>query len=148
MKSKLFYFVFTIAVSASAQVPKAELHSVQFEKTECITDSQRQEVRQQITLNKQQILQNNPNAFQHKGGSPLFIFPIRAKAGFNDYGYYSVNNYVDHNPTPNGNLLDFECGQRTYDWGNGNHEGTDYVLWPYPWKRMQEEIMEIVAAAP
>ncbi len=148
MKSKLFYFVFTIAVSASAQVPKAELHSVQFEKTECITDSQREEVRQQITLNKQQILQNNPNAFQHKGGSPLFIFPIRAKAGFNDYGYYSVNNYVDHNPTPNGNLLDFECGQRTYDWGNGNHEGTDYVLWPYPWKRMQEEIMEIVAAAP
>lgn len=148
MKSKLFYFAFAITIAASAQVPVGELHSVQFEKTECITDSQRQEVRQQFALNKQQILRNNPNAFQRRGGSPLFIFPIRPKAGFGEYGYYSVNNFVDHNSTPNGNLLDFECGQRTYDWGNGNHEGTDYVLWPYPWKRMQEEVMEIVAAAP
>ena len=148
MKSKLFFFAWIIAVSASAQQPKVAFHPVEFEKTECITDSQRQEVRQQNALNKQQILQNNPEAFQHKGGSPLFIFPIRPKAGFDDYGYYSVNNYVDHDLTPNGNLLDYECGQRTYDWGNGNHEGTDYVLWPYPWKRMQEQLMEVVAAAP
>ena len=148
MKSKLFFFACTIAVSASAQQPKVSFHPVEFEKTECITDSQRQEVRQQNALNKQQILQTNPNAFQHKGGSPLFIFPIRPKAGFDDYGYYTINNYVDHNLTPNGNLLDYECGQRTYDWGNGNHEGTDYVLWPYPWKRMQEQLMEVVAAAP
>lgn len=148
MKTKLCYFVFAIAFSASAQVPKAELHPVPFEKTECITDLQRQEARQQISINKQQILKNKPNAFDHKGNSPLFIIPLRAKAGFNDYGYYIINNQVDHDLTPNGNLLDYECGERTYDWGNGNHEGTDYVLWPYPWKYMQEEVMEIIAAAP
>src|SRR5690606_32862264 len=99
MKSKLFYFAFAITIAASAQVPVGELHSVQFEKTECITDSQRQEVRQQFALNKQQILRNNPNAFQRRGGSPLFIFPIRPKAGFGEYGYYSVYNFVDHNST-------------------------------------------------
>ncbi len=148
MKSKLFYFAFAIATSASAQIPKAELHPVQFEKTECITDLQRQEVRQQIAENKKHILLKNPNAFAQKGGSPLFILPIRPKAGFNDYGYYTINNQVDQDLTPNGNLLDYECGERTYDWGNGNHEGTDYVVWPYPWKHMQEEVMEIIAAAP
>src|SRR5699024_7197701 len=59
-----------------------------------------------------------------------------------------LNYQVDHNLTPNNNLLDYNCGTRTYDWVNGNHAGTDYILWPYPWKRMQENVMEIVAAAP
>lgn len=155
MKRTLFYLFVGISSAMISQnsgrlLPPSEpsFHPASIEKTECITDSQRQEVRAQIALNKQSILQKNPNAFQRGGNSPLFILPIRAKAGFNDYGYYIVNNQVDQNPTPNGNLLDYECGERTYDWVNGNHEGTDYVLWPYPWKHMQEEIMEIVAAAP
>ncbi|MCG2417703.1 T9SS type A sorting domain-containing protein [Aequorivita sp. F47161] len=155
MKTTLFYLLFgvsTVLISQnSTEILAPASHTFQpanIEKTECISDLQRQEIRQQIALNKQKILQENPNAFQHRGGSPLFIMPLRPKAGFDDYGYYIINNQVDHDLTPNGNLLDYECGERTYDWNNGNHEGTDYVLWPYPWKRMQEEIMEIVAAAP
>lgn len=155
MKTTLLYLFFGISSIMISQnsgklIPPTVpiFHPANIEKTACITDSQRQEVRRQITLNKQTILQNNPNAFQHKSAPPLFITPLRPKAGFNDYGYYIVNNQVDQNLSPNGNLLDYECGQRTYDWVNGNHEGTDYVLWPYPWKRMQEEVMEIVAAAP
>ncbi|MBT0607777.1 T9SS type A sorting domain-containing protein [Aequorivita echinoideorum] len=148
MKPKLLFLSLCCAFSAWAQTPEASFHPVSFEKTECISASQRAEVRQQIERNKLEIEKTRPNAFQHKGNHPLFIFPIQPKVGFSGYGYYSVNNYVDHNPTPNGNLLDFECGNRTYDWSNGNHEGTDYVLWPYPWKRMQEDLMEIVAAAP
>ena len=139
----------------TAQVNTTQSNDFQFsfvpaeiEKTECISDAQRQEVLQTIEKNKQAILQKNPNAFQHRGGSPLFILPIRAKASFGDYGYYIINNQVDHDLTPNGNLLDYDCGERTYDWATGNHEGTDYVLWPYPWKRMQEEVMEVIAAAP
>jgi len=155
MKAILFYFFLgfsglMISQNSGKILPHSApiLQSANIEKSECITDSQRQEVRQQIKLNKRAILQEKPNAFQQKGASPLFIMPLRAKAGFDDYGYYIINNFVDHDPAPNGSLLDYECGERTYDWGNGNHEGTDYVLWPYPWKRMQEEIMEIVAAAP
>lgn len=126
----------------------ATFHPANIAKTECITKAQRTEVRQEIARNKQIILKRHPDAFRHRGASPLFILPHRAKAGFNDYGYAIVNNQVDHDLAPNGHLLDYECGQRTYDWGNGNHEGTDYVLWPYPWRRMQEEVMEVVAAAP
>ncbi|MCB0465062.1 MAG: T9SS type A sorting domain-containing protein [Aequorivita sp.] len=154
MRSKLSILFLGISFCMFSQsstiknLPTVYFQPASFEKTECITDAQRTEVRKQIALNKQKILKTNPTAFLHRGNSPLFILPIRHKADFNDYGYYTINNQVDQDLIPNGHLLDYECGQRTYDWVNGNHEGTDYVLWPYPWKRMQEEVMEVIAAAP
>ncbi|MAO10239.1 MAG: hypothetical protein CMC07_04990 [Flavobacteriaceae bacterium] len=151
MKNQLLVFFCLIGIGALAQVnlmQPSNFTPAEIEKTECITDADRQDVRQAIAENKRQILSKNPNAFQNRGGSPLFVLPIRAKAEFDDYGYYIINNQVDHDLTPNGSLLDYECNERTYDWATGNHEGTDYVLWPYPWKRMQEEVMEVIAAAP
>lgn len=158
MKSKLFFFACTIAVSVSAQNKNVvsnygvepsqfEFHPVELEKSECITQEARQDALNAIAVNKNEILKNNPDAFKTTGSHPLFILPIRAKAGFNDYGYYTLHNQVDHNFTPNNNLEDYNCGQRTYDWASGNHGGTDYILWPYPWTKMAAEIMEIVAAA-
>lgn len=119
------------------------------EPSECISDEIRAEVKQTIAANKQEILRVRPDAFRGNGGGshPLFVLPIQAKAGFDEYGYYTLNFQVDHNLTPNNNLLDYNCGARTYDWISGNHKGTDYILWPYPWKSMDEEIMEIIAAA-
>lgn len=132
------------------QIPSTSyFHPVVLKSSECISDETRAEVRQSIAANKQQILLNNPDAFNtNRGGvHPLFILPIQAKAGFDDFGYYTVNFQVDQNLTPSDNLLDYNCAARTYDWGTGNHEGTDFILWPYPWKSMDEEIMEIIAAA-
>lgn len=120
---------------------------VVFEKTECLTEADRVQLFQEIENNKKEILKNNPRAFDQRG-SVLFIEPIRPQSGFSDYGYHTINFLVDHNLTPNNQLLDYYCENRTYDWASGNHQGTDYILWPYPWKRMQEEVMEIVAAAP
>lgn len=152
---KIIHYIFLASVStfvaqnttSTSVTPNATLHPATFEKSECITDTQRQQVRAQIAINKLQIEKNRPGAFQKRGGAPLFISPIEPKAGFNDPGYYIVNFQVDQNLSPNGNLTDYECNERTYDWASGNHEGTDYVIWPYPWKRMQEEVMQIVAAA-
>ncbi len=76
-----------------------------------------------------------------------FASPIRHKGEFEEPGYYAVTNFVDHNLSPS-TLSDYNCGTRTYDWATGNHEGTDYILWPYAWKRMDENVMEFVAAAP
>lgn len=137
-------------ISKSGAIPSPGYFSpVDLEPSECISDATRAEVKQTITANKHKILKTRPNAFRGNAGGTesLFVLPIRAKAGFSDYGYYTVNFQVDHNSTPNNNLQDYNCAQRTYDWSTGNHEGTDYILWPYPWKSMQEEIMEIVAAA-
>ncbi len=140
----------TTVISKEGAIPSPGYFSpVTIEASECISDATRAEVKQTIAANKQEILRTRPDAFRGNGGGshPLFVLPIRAKAGFSEYGYYTVNFQVDHNSTPNNNLLDYNCGQRTYDWSTGNHEGTDYILWPYPWKSMQEEIMEIIAAA-
>ena len=133
----------------SKMVPKESVFTaVKFEKTECITDGQRMQLNYENDKNRNLILQQNPNAFKNIQKLTLFLDPYRPKAGFADYGYHTLQNQVDHNLTPNGNLTDYNCGTRTYDWETGNHGGTDYILWPYPWKRMQESTMEVVAAAP
>src|SRR5690554_418699 len=152
MKTSLFYIllgVSSLMVAQNMTPPEFSFHPVSMPKTECVSEAQRSMMLQEIEENKQIILQRNPEAFQQRTTShPLFILPIRPKAGFDDYGYYSLFNQVDQDLTPNGNILDYNCGQRTYDWAGGNHAGTDYVVWPYPWKKMEDDVMEIIAAAP
>lgn len=154
MKIHLFYLLLGIATLGTAQNKDFEapastvsFHPITLPKTECITDAQRQEVMQEIEINERKILEKNPEAFNHRLTHPLFILPFRPIAGFGDYGYYSVFNQVDQNPTPDGNILDYNCGARTYDQLNYNHRGTDYSVWPYPWKKMEDNVMEVIAAA-
>lgn len=152
MKTSLFYMllgVSSLMVAQNVAPPEFSFHPISVSKTECITEEQRATLFKEIEENKQAILQINPEAFQQRTTAhPLFILPIRPKPGFEDYGYYSLFNQVDHDLTVNGNLLDYNCGERTYDWAGGNHQGTDYVVWPYPWKKMEEDVMEVIAGAP
>lgn len=136
-----------IYLANSSNLLDAKFTVVEFEKTECLSDQARFEMDLEIAENKALILQENPDAFSHLGNPVLFIEPIRPKDGFSEYGYHTINFNVDHNLTPNNQLLDYNCGNRTYDWASGNHQGTDLILWPYPWKRMAENVMEVVAAA-
>ena len=154
MKTHLLYLLLVVSSFVTAQnkdlqapASTVSFHPISLPKTECITDEQRADIMQEIELNKPAILKKNPNAYQNGGAHPLFILPFKRKQGFSDYGYYSLFNQVDHNITPNGNLLDYNCGQRTYDQANSNHKGTDYVVWPYPWKKMDDNVMEVIAAA-
>ncbi|MFZ6053148.1 peptidoglycan DD-metalloendopeptidase family protein [Halocola ammonii] len=113
----------------------------------CIPDDVREEVRQRIETNKARIKKDNPDTFEgNRGSHPLFILPIQPKEGFDDYGYYATRFFVDHNSSFNQHE-DYNCGERTYDWSTGDHEGTDFVIWPYPWKYMEESVMEVRAAA-
>ncbi|WP_310992992.1 peptidoglycan DD-metalloendopeptidase family protein [Aequorivita marina] len=156
MKSQLFYVLLLFSTVTLAQNKESKLpptpvsfHPITMDITTCISDEQRQAVLQDIKANRQIILDNNPDAFQQRTTThPLFTLPLRPKDGFEDYGYYSLFNQVDHDPVANGNLLDYNCGERTYDWVSGNHGGTDYVVWPYPWKKMDDDVMEVIAAAP
>jgi len=145
------YFIFAqntnIVAPTGAYPSEAHFQPVYLEKGECLSAEARLEMRNRINENKQKILAKNPNAFNKSTNTTLLAEPIQPKAGFNDYGYHTINFLVDQNLTPNNNLQDYFCQSRTYDWATGNHAGTDYILWPYPWKRMQEEYMEIIAAA-
>lgn len=155
MKTHLFYLLLGASTFMNAQnkvfnnpSSPVSFNPITLQKGECISETQRQEVMQQIEANKLVILQKKPDAFKHRGGHPLFVLPFRPKAGYSDYGYYSLFNQVDQDVVTNGHLLDYNCGERTYDFINGNHKGTDYVVWPYPWKKMEENVMEVIAAAP
>lgn len=152
MKASLFYLLLgtsSFMIAQNAAPPSFSFHPITTPKTECISKEQRLIVLKEIEENKQAIQQLKPITSQTSTTTnPLFILPIRPKVGFEDYGYYSLFNQVDHNLAPGGNLTDYNCGERTYDWANGNHSGTDYVVWPYPWKKMEEDVMEVIAAAP
>ena len=155
MRTSLLYLLLAISpvllaqnkglTSAPSQV---SFHPVSIERTECISVEVRAEVTKTIEQNKKALMKINPDAFNTRTAHPLFILPFRAKAGFADYGYYSLFNQVDQDLRPNNKLLDYNCGERTYDWATGSHGGTDYVVWPYPWKKMEDNVMEVIAAAP
>lgn len=75
-------------------------------------------------------------------------WPLRAAAGFSDPGYHGVSNFVDLDPAYPDQLLDWNCGARTYDQAGGyNHAGIDYFLWPFSWLKMDQQAVDIVAAA-
>ncbi|MBL0341117.1 MAG: T9SS type A sorting domain-containing protein [Bacteroidetes bacterium] len=115
----------------------------------CISAELKQSVMVENRRNKEALRQTNPGLFQRNSSvTPTFIWPTQPKSGFSDYGYYTINYLVDHNFSFPNQWLDYNCSNRTYDWGSGNHEGTDIILWPYGWKKMDDNVMEIVAAAP
>lgn len=80
---------------------------------------------------------------------PLFITPVKQKEGLNDPGFYSITAYFDHDEEYPDHLLDYMCQSLTYDLAaDYNHTGTDYFLWPYPWQKMYNGEVEVIAAAP
>lgn len=61
----------------------------------------------------------------------------------------AISNYVDQNPAVPNLLLDWNCGARTYDSSSGyNHAGIDIFTWPFTWKKMDDNLVEVVAGAP
>jgi murein DD-endopeptidase MepM/ murein hydrolase activator NlpD len=83
------------------------------------------------------------------GAAPAFGWPLAFAPGFTDYGYHGISNFVDQNPAFPNALLDYNCGNRTYDTAAGyNHSGTDIFLWPFAWKKVEAGEVHIVAAAP
>ncbi len=77
----------------------------------------------------------------------LFNWPLR-RAGLNDYFVEGISNYVDQNPAYPDQLLDWNCGARSYDVSSGyNHRGADIFSWPFGWYKMDNSQVEIIAAA-
>ncbi|MGA2297797.1 MAG: peptidoglycan DD-metalloendopeptidase family protein [FCB group bacterium] len=72
----------------------------------------------------------------------LFNWPLQSANGLNSCSYYSIYNYVDHDPTSG--LQDWNCGTTTYD----GHRGTDIVNAPYAFYMMDNNQVEVIAAAP
>ena len=110
---------------------------------ECVTSEQYkiifQRLEENITdLKERRILPETPSR------TPTdFTWPLEATENFSANDYWAISGFVDQNPSPN-QILDYNCGERTYD----GHNGTDYFIWPHAWNMMDNEEVAIIAAAP
>jgi murein DD-endopeptidase MepM/ murein hydrolase activator NlpD len=78
-----------------------------------------------------------------------FAWPLRQAAGRADFNYHGIGAFIDQNPAFPNQLLDYNCGTRTYDLASGyNHQGTDIFNAPFAWKKMDDEDVVIAAGAP
>ncbi len=112
----------------------------------CLSEQQREEIIQQnkAAINELRTLGKIPG----KTLTNTLIFPLKLKNGLTDPGFYGISGFVDHNPNYPNQLLDYNNGTRTYDLSSGyNHQGTDFFLWPFSWFKMDNDEVEVIAAA-
>jgi len=116
------------------------------QQDQCLSKEKREKIQRQLNENilrlniDQQLLRANEHA--------LFEWPLSLNDESNDYGYHGVSGFVDNNLNYNNNLLDYNCGNRTYDTEDYNHQGTDYFLWPFNWDKVENDVVSVVAASP
>jgi murein DD-endopeptidase MepM/ murein hydrolase activator NlpD len=105
----------------------------------CLTVGERRRIELQIA-SSQRVLGLNPMQAQPQ---VLFDWPLRAVGSAAAwFDVHAIGNFVDQDQTA-GNILDYECGPRTYD----GHRGIDIVTWPFGWTLMDDDEVQIIAAA-
>ncbi len=115
----------------------------------CLTDEQREEIMLQITKNIKQLKQRGIISGKYSKKSALFEFPIAGATSLTDHGFHGISGFVDQDPAYPNFVLDYNCGDRSYDLSSGyNHKGIDYFNWPFSWYKMDHDNVEIVASAP
>ena len=116
--------------------------------TDALDSATQAAILDEIARNQQRLYREGRLALPRADATVTLAWPLRPQAGFTDYGYYAVTNFVDHDPAFPDQLRDYENGRRSYDTGGGyNHAGTDYVLWPFAWLKMADNTVEVIAAA-
>jgi len=141
----LFFFVFLY--SSFSQNIKTELNVVGDEFSYEKYSSYNPEItpQQYETLDKrcaENIRLLGLNESKKSTTSTLFNWPLKAATGFTDCSYYIVTAYVDEN-TSSGAINDYNCGTNTYD----GHQGTDLCIWPFPFYKMDNNQVDVIAAA-
>ena len=148
-KTFLSAFLFSGFIASSQTVSPPVCNDYNPGNSECISDEQRAEIKQHLAENIAMLQAQGKLPTQYPQSIILFDWPLRLKTGLVDYGYHSISGQVDHDPNYPNQLLDYNCGTRTYDTPSGyNHQGTDYFLWPFDWNKMDSGDVEIIAAAP
>ena len=152
MKEKRFFTLLLLAflsagiLRAFTQTPINSLH-VSYEyliprndaEHPCITAQQYEMIEKRIIENSKIFDLNT----EKKGiASVLLNWPVQAATGFDDCSYYGIGAYVDQNTNSNA-ISDYACGSHTYD----GHHGTDIFTWPFSFYKMDNDQVEIIAAA-
>jgi len=146
MKNYFTLFAMVLCSIAVAQNRSMELGSVyEFGKNDanhpCITPEQYQLIEKQLAENRKTL--GLDNTTQNKAMSASYGWPLQQASGVNNCSYYYIGAYVDEDTTSPG-IKDWNCGTVTYD----GHRGTDITSSPYPFYSMDNNQLNVVAAAP
>ncbi len=107
----------------------------------CISDMEYAIIENRCNENRKKI--NFEKANIKKTRTTSLSWPLKAANGLNDCSYYHISAYVDHNVAV-GTIQDYNCGTITYD----GHRGTDISIWPFNFHKMDNNQVEVIAAAP
>jgi hypothetical protein len=120
-----------------------------FEITEEISPAQREAIKNKLQQNEAMLRQQGKLPVTLSTQAQAFIWPVKQALNYNDPGFYGISNYIDENTNYPNQLLDYNCGTRTYDQNSGyNHKGTDIFTWPFYWDKMNNNKVQVIAAAP
>jgi len=147
MKSTLLQITFLlIALNLLGQeIQEAKGGEIIFETYECLSQQDYDFIEKELAKSSAELRENGilPSMESRKPAAiTKLAWPLRQADGFTQPDYYTTINYVDLDNTSQ--IQDFECGGRSYD----GHRGFDVSLWPYWWKMMDENHVEVIAGAP
>jgi murein DD-endopeptidase MepM/ murein hydrolase activator NlpD len=119
--------------------------------TDEITVAERARIQARLAENIEVLRQAGRLPAISAKAAPIFPlqWPLQVVPGHPEKAARTVTNYVDHNSAYPAQVLDYNCGARTYDQPNGyNHQGTDITSFPFGWRKMDNDEAIVVAAAP
>ncbi len=137
------------SLAAPENATDAFVDEYKFQDSVCLTDEKRAELQEQVQSSINKLRGEGKIAAIDSSSPPKFILPVRGNgAGERDFGVHIMFNFVDHNPSFPNQLLDYNCGTRTYDTASGyNHKGIDISNFPFTWNKMDNNETVAVAAA-
>jgi murein DD-endopeptidase MepM/ murein hydrolase activator NlpD len=113
-----------------------------------ITDDQRREIQAELAKSMRS-LEGRGKLAPVMYDAVLLSWPVRKTPGNPDFDVDGISNFVDHNAGFPNQVLDWNCGTRSYDQASGyNHKGIDIFTFPFAWNKMDNGEVEAVAAAP
>ena len=141
-----YIFIAFFSLKSNAQIEiKEELQEIKIPTNSannpCITPEEYLLLDKQCIENR--IMLGLDKTTQKSYLNTTFIWPLKAASGFTDYGFHFIGAYVDQNTTA-GAILDYNCETNTYD----AHQGTDIAVWPFGFYKLDNNQVEVIAAAP
>lgn len=113
----------------------------------CISPEERAILVERSQQALKELKEKETGMIQTQTAPVSFMWPIANDSASPYPNIYAISNYVDENENYPNEVLDYECGSRSYDLESGyNHAGTDIYVWPHSWYVMDQNLAAVVAA--
>ena len=93
-------------------------------------------------INSEKLKTSQSSLLRAESPQPELHWPVRKSIIVTNPDVQAISNFVDQD-TSEGGILDFDCGDRTYD----GHKGLDIFPTPFSWYMMERDHAIVIAAA-